>query len=230
MENPLKLVVNGWQPYPPTFVVNVSQDNFLQWLERHTRHLQYKWLDPPAGDVVMKFYLLPPIKRPNSLWVIESVTVLRGIPPEDDMIHKRDVIKFELIPVSDGRTEIIIDAFLSPPSVGKYYVELLKEIDVAFPEAGLLKNFGEPTIMTWEQVFQLVNELKNTNGRKFGPSKITVAQKIKAVEDWEKLDKNNYSGTCQDWIDNRFGCEGGVSIVKRGTFYGWRNKYSKNKK
>ncbi len=58
--------------------------------------------------------------------------------------------------------------------------------------------------------------------RKNGPSNFTIDEKREAINAWDKLDKDFFSGTLQDWLDARFGLEGGISIVPKATFHGWR--------
>lgn len=58
--------------------------------------------------------------------------------------------------------------------------------------------------------------------RKNGPSNFAIDEKLAAIKAWDRLDKDFYPKKLQDWLDDRYGVEGGVSVVPVPTFHGWR--------
>lgn len=56
---------------------------------------------------------------------------------------------------------------------------------------------------------------------KKGPRKYSDEEKLKALDDWDKLDKRKFPINVQDWLVERFGDVDGVPKVPKSTFYGW---------
>ena len=57
---------------------------------------------------------------------------------------------------------------------------------------------------------------------KRGPRNYSKAEKVKAVKEWNDLDKDTNPIRLEEWLDAKFGNENGVLNVKQSTFYGWR--------
>ncbi len=57
---------------------------------------------------------------------------------------------------------------------------------------------------------------------KKGPHKYSNDEKLKALRDWENLDKAKFPINVQDWLIDRFGENGGQPNVPKSTFYGWK--------
>jgi len=56
---------------------------------------------------------------------------------------------------------------------------------------------------------------------KRGPRKYSLAEKIKARQEWDNLDRDNSPVTLEQWLETKFGLEGGELVVPTSTFYGW---------
>jgi len=68
----------------------------------------------------------------------------------------------------------------------------------------------------------LSTEEKSTKKSKRGPRRYSVAEKIEAVEQWDKLDRDKFPVTLDEWLEEKFGTTGGVLNVAVSTFHGWR--------
>jgi hypothetical protein len=57
---------------------------------------------------------------------------------------------------------------------------------------------------------------------KRGPHQYSKDEKIRAVTEWDDLDKDKYPTTLEEWLEQKFGEEHGVLCVKPSAFHGWR--------
>ena len=65
------------------------------------------------------------------------------------------------------------------------------------------------------------------NRRKYGPSRYSDDEKIRAVYLWDKLDKGIRAQRLDEFLDELFGNEDGTPNVPNSTFYGWKNRFGK---
>lgn len=65
----------------------------------------------------------------------------------------------------------------------------------------------------------------NTKKSKRGKSRYSEAVMKKAVLDWEAIDTKIDPITLDEFLEQRFGTEGGILKVSPSTFYSWRKKY-----
>lgn len=57
---------------------------------------------------------------------------------------------------------------------------------------------------------------------KKGPRKYSDEEKLKALKEWDDLDKSKYPINVQEWLVKKFGEESGIPNVAKSTFYGWK--------
>ena len=62
---------------------------------------------------------------------------------------------------------------------------------------------------------------------KTGPRRHSDEERKRALEAWERLDRDASPITLSEFLDNRFGNTGGVPNVANSTFYAWKSKFAK---
>lgn len=65
---------------------------------------------------------------------------------------------------------------------------------------------------------------------KRGKSRYSEADRRKVVLDWEAIDPNDNPIMLEEFLEQRFGSEGGILKVSPSTFYSWREKVLKTRK
>lgn len=69
---------------------------------------------------------------------------------------------------------------------------------------------------------QEIWEIQTAKVSKKGPRKYSDEVKLKALQDWDRLDKAKFPINVEDWLLERFGDKGGIPNVAKSTFYGWK--------
>lgn len=71
---------------------------------------------------------------------------------------------------------------------------------------------------------------KRAKASKRGPHRYSEMAKLKALQDWDELDKNISPITLQEFLEKRFADDRGISQVAESTFHGWRQQLRKSGK
>lgn len=118
--------------------------------------------------------------------------------------------------------EDVIDAI--PEEIQEEVPQLKEEIDSLKTQMAVLMERVE----TLEREKQEAKEpLKISKVSKRGPKSPSDADKLKALQEWDKLDKSVHAITLAEFLEEKFGTEGGILRVAESTFHGWRRMLRK---
>ena len=195
------------------FTVNTARDYFIDWLAEKTILAN----NSPLKKALKQ---LPNAKFSSGLKLV-------GIHPEEqqtiiiDQITKTDGSKiegkifFKILTIGKDRIEVsagfIGDTF-------PLFSRILLAIARTFLES------ADAIVHYLESLMPIDNAPEILAGKisKKGPHKYSDEEKLKALRDWDKLDKSKYPTNICDWLIERFGESGGVPNVHKSTFYGWK--------
>jgi hypothetical protein len=105
---------------------------------------------------------------------------------------------------------------------GSYHPKVLKWMEEIKDK--LVEIYQPVEAIATNEPDEKVDEQSNEKKSKRGPHKYSKKEKIQAVEEWDSLEPGSYSGTLEDWLEQKFGTSYGVLNVKSSTFHGWRKQ------
>jgi len=109
--------------------------------------------------------------------------------------------------------------------------------DPDFDLPGEVLSGKSEAIRLWE-LFTIANDIhigelekeKRKKVSKRGPQRYSTTEKLRALLDWDALDKNISPVTLREFLERRFGEEGGIPLVAESTFHGWRQQLKRDGK
>ncbi len=116
------------------------------------------------------------------------------------------------------------------------YEELIRQGWIATPsntsEATLdkgknIKVDGQPLLPSAEIIESTKVKSQQPLKSKRGQRRYSLQKMLEAVEEWDSLDRDEFTPTLSEWLVKKFGTEYGMQTVANSTFHGWRQRLIK---
>ncbi len=141
----------------------------------------------------------------------------------DDLAEVTGMNKDDLEVIDVATTEIITPT-PAPENPSPEIQNLKNEIQIL--NSRIVELQQELSKLTSHQDESNIQPSKSKRGRKTP----TDAEKHKALKEWDGIDKSITSITLEEFLEQRFGTNGGVLNVAVSTFHGWRDQLRKKGK
>ncbi|MEW5870103.1 MAG: hypothetical protein AB1894_12565 [Chloroflexota bacterium] len=178
-----------------SFFINTTPEFFGNWLSKHTLMLSFRPFPTEKGRFCLQR------SRPADVIGNPGRVSIDGVysytnPENSDLeiaLPSKEVIWFNLIPLSSDRTEIEAIIDVNVPSIETYFRELLEEIGKRWFESGLVEQPGEHTK---EKIS--VGGISNSFGVAIGTGATVNVVELHAHDNSDGKE----SGTTQPEVDN----------------------------
>ena len=200
-----------------SFTLNTTADTFCTWVEDQSRGWRVEFTTDEGFLDLQKTRL----SKHNSRTFC-TFDVVKEIAPNTSYPVK-GVIQL-LVSPAPRAGQVDIRAVCRMEWAWDCFSYVLSQIAAAYPEADVKIREKEDKRV----VLDLPDKPKLTAvPRKYGPSRYSDDEKIRAVYLWDKLDKSIRAQRLDEFLDELFGNEDGTPNVPNSTFYGWKKRFGK---